>query len=138
MQTLQACLAIVLGHIPGTVTHARKGGGDRRGEGEQGRKVVEQGGLEEIGGQAYQRNDDEGRSGRETDDVGPHTRHVQNTHAPGQALLQQWAPLPVQGNLEVTLQPTTHPNQQVLQGVDTNNSLKGRAMQSMYNSLAAF
>ena len=76
----------------------------------------------DVGGQAYQRNDDEGRCGCETDDVGPHTRHVQNAHAPGQALLQQWAPLPVQGNLEVTLQPTTHPNQQVLQKMDLANS----------------
>lgn len=57
---------------------------------------------------AYQGDDDEGGGGGETHDVGPDTRHVQDAHAPGQALLQQGASLLVQGNLEVTLQQTVH------------------------------
>ena len=52
----------------------------------------------------YERNDNEGGGGGESHNVGPDTRHVQDAHAPGQPLLQQWAPLLVQGNLEVTLQ----------------------------------
>ena len=53
---------------------------------------------------AYQRDDDEHGGSDGSHNVGPHTRAVHEPLKPAEVLLEQWAVVIVQHNLEVALQ----------------------------------